>query len=159
MWKKPLQKRPNIRKTRAFWKWPKLAKSVGYSPCKVVSLSQNLKMRKKCEKWFYDRIGVVLGKKPRQKTLNCKKTRAFWKWPKLAKSMGYSPCKMVSLGQNLKMRERCEKRIYDHIRVVVCKKLRQNTPNCKKKEHFENGQKWSKGWAIALAKWSAWVKN
>ena len=48
--------------------------------------------------------------------------------------MGYSPCKKVSLGQNLKIRKRCEKRrFYDHIRVDVCKKPRQKTPNSKKK--------------------------
>ena len=28
-----------------------------------------------------------------------------------------------------------------------------------KREHFKNGQNWSKGWAIAHAKWSVWVKN
>ena len=31
-------------------------------------------------------------------------------------------CKMVSLGQKLKMPKRCEKWLYDHIRVVMCKK-------------------------------------
>ena len=41
---------------------------------------------------------------------------------------------MVSLGQNLKMRKKCEKQFYDHIRVVVCKKPRQKTPNSKKNE-------------------------
>ena len=34
--------------------------------------------------------------------------------------------RMVSLGQKLKMPKRCEKRLYDHIRVVVCKKPLQN---------------------------------
>ena len=29
----------------------------------------------------------------------------------------------------------------------------------KKGEHFENGQNWPKGWAIAQANWSVWVKN
>ena len=29
---------------------------------------------------------------------------------------------MVSLGQTLKIQERCEKRLYDHTRVVVWKK-------------------------------------
>ena len=29
----------------------------------------------------------------------------------------------------------------------------------KKGGHFENGQYWSKGWAIAQAKWSVWAKN
>ena len=41
-------------------------------------------------------------------------------------------CKMVSLGQKLKMPKRCEKRLYEHIRVVVCKKPLQKTPNIRK---------------------------
>ena len=41
----------------------------------------------------------------------------------------------------------------------MCKKPRQKKLNCKKGGHFENGQYWSKGWAIAQAKWSVWVKN
>ena len=109
--KKPLQKRPDIRKTRAFWKWPKFATSMGYSPCKMLSLGQNLKMRKRCEKRCYVHIGVVVCQKAGEKTPNSKKTRAFWKWPELVKRMGYSPCKMVSLGQKFKMPERCEKRL------------------------------------------------
>ena len=34
----------------------------------------------------------------------------------------YSLSKMVSLGQKLKMRKGCEKRSYQNIRFVVCKK-------------------------------------
>ena len=48
---------------------------------------------------------------------------------------------MLSLGQNLKVPKRCEKRLFDLIKVVVCKKTLQKTPNIgKKREHFENGQ-------------------
>ena len=41
------------------------------------------------------------------------------KWP-LCK--GYGLCKMVSLGQNLKSPKICEKRLFKHNTVVVCKK-------------------------------------
>ena len=57
--------------------------------------------------------------------------------------MGYSSCKMFSLGQKLNMPKRCDKRLYDHIKVVVCKKHR-----CKehlifeKWRYCENGQNW-----------------
>ena len=54
-------------------------------------------------------------------------------WPPC---MGYSPCKMVSLGQKLKMLKRCEKRSYDHIKVVVSKKALQKTPNTGKIRGF-----------------------
>ena len=33
--------------------------------------------------------------------------------------------KWLVLGEKLKMPKRCEKRFYEHIRVVVCKKLLQ----------------------------------
>ena len=49
---------------------------------------------------------------------------------------GYSLCKMVSLGQKLKMPKKCEKRLYEHIRVVVCKKQLQKTPNIQKMRAF-----------------------
>ena len=73
--------------------------------------------------------------------------------------MGYSPCKMVSLGQNLKMRKRCEKYFYDHIGVVVCKNRVKKHLIVKKREAFENGQNWSKAWVVAHAKWSVWVTS
>ena len=56
--------------------------------------------------------------------------------------MGYRPSKMVSLGQKLKMPKRCEKRLYDYIKVVLCKKPLHKTPNNRKRQHFENGQNW-----------------
>ena len=48
---------------------------------------------------------------------------------------------MVSLGQKLKMPKRCEKRLYEHIRTVVCKKALQKTPNTQKMRAF---YKWPK---------------
>ena len=50
--------------------------------------------------------------------------------------MGYSPWKMVSLGQKLKMPKRWEKLFYDHITVGVCKKPHQKTPNIRKMTAF-----------------------
>ena len=50
--------------------------------------------------------------------------------------MGYSPWKMVSLGEKLKMPRRCEKLLKEHIKVVVCKKPLQKTPNSRKMTAF-----------------------
>ena len=47
--------------------------------------------------------------------------------------MGYSHCKMLSLGQKLKMPKRGEKRLFDLIKDVVRKKPLQKTPNIGKK--------------------------
>ena len=54
-------------------------------------------------------------------------------WPR---RMGYSPWKGVSLAQKLKMPKRCEKRLYDLIRVGVCKKPLQKTLNIRKMRAF-----------------------
>ena len=109
----------------------------------MVSLGQKLKMPKRCEKRLYDHFIVVVCTKLLQKTPNTRKMKAFKKkdqnWPPC---MGYSPCKLVSLGQKLKMLRRCEERLYDHIRVVVCKKLLQKTPNIRKIRGY--GQNWPK---------------
>ena len=45
---------------------------------------------------------------------------------------------MVSLGEKLKMQKRCEKGFYKNIRVVLCKKPLEKTPNIR---------------AIAFARW------
>ena len=49
----------------------------GYSPCKVVSLSQKWKMPKRWEKRSYDHIRVVVSKKALQKRPDTRKMRGF----------------------------------------------------------------------------------
>ena len=49
---------------------------------------------------------------------------------------GYSLCKMVSLGQKLKMPKTCEKPFYKNIRVVLCKKPLEKTPNIREMRRF-----------------------
>ena len=51
----------------------------GYSPCKILTLAQKLKFQKTCQNPFYKSFGVVLCKKPLQKTLNIREMRAFGK--------------------------------------------------------------------------------
>ena len=53
----------------------------GYSPCKILTLAQNLKFTKTYQNPFYKSFRVVLCKKPLQKTLNIREMRAFSKWP------------------------------------------------------------------------------
>ena len=92
--------------------WPPF---IGYSPSKMDSLSQKLKMPKRCEKRSYDHIRVVVSKKALQKTHNTGKIRGFQNWPPC---LSYSPIKMVSLGQKLKMPKFCKRR--QGLRVVLC---------------------------------------
>ena len=37
--------------------------------------------------------------------------------------MGYSLCKIISLGQKIKLHKLHQKRLYKHIIVILCKKL------------------------------------
>ena len=157
-------------------KWPQCK---GYSPCKILTSGQKLKLPKTWQKSLYKHIRVVLCKKWLQKTANIWEMGAFWKWPKMgtlqrlqpmqnnhfgskiknakkgakndstttlellcSKNLskkqlvlekwshfengrkwpqykGYRACKILTLAQKLKMQNRCEKRFYDHIRVVV----------------------------------------
>ena len=66
---------------------------------------------------------------------------------------------MVSLRQKLKMPKRCEKRLDDHITVVVCKKALKKTAYIRKCEHFQNAKNGHNAKAIAHAKYSVWVKK
>ena len=134
----------------------------GYSLCKMVSLGQKLKMPKTCEKWFYKNIRVVPCKKPLEKTPNIRKKTRFWKSPIWGN--GYSLCKMVSLGQKIKMPKTDEERFYKNIRVVLWKKPLHKTPNIRQMRRFWKSPIWGKGYiahakGLAFAKWSVWVKN
>ena len=111
----------------------------GYRLCRVVSLNQKLRMAKTSEKPFYKNIRVALCKKPLEKHQIfekwscCEGYRPYVKRYSFCK--GYSPCKrysfckMVSLGQKVKISRTCEKPFYKNIRVVLCKKPFEKTPN------------------------------
>ena len=133
--KKRFQKTANIRKMRAFWKWPP---SKAYRLGKIVTLGQKLKMHKNMLKTFLQHIAVVLCKKRLQKTANIRKMRAFWKWPP---SKAYRLGKIVTLGQRLKMHKNMLKTFLQHIAVVLCKKRLQKTANIRKMRAF---WKWPK---------------
>ena len=142
MCKKPLQKTPNIGKLRVFENGENWPICMGYCPCKMVSLGPKLKMPKRCEKWLYDHIRVVICKNRSKKHLILEKLGHFENGQNWPIWMGYSPCKMVNLGPKLKMPERYEKWLYDHIRVVIWKNRSKKHLILEELEHFENGQNW-----------------
>ena len=125
-----------LRKHQIFEKWDDFENRPsckGYSLGKMVSLGQKLKFRKTCEKRFFNHIRVVLCKKP------LRKHQIFDKWDDFENRpscKGYSLGKMVSLGQKLKFRKTCEKRFFNHIRVVLCKKPLEKTPNIRQMRRF-----------------------
>ena len=115
-----------------------------YSLCKMVNLVPKWKMAKTCEKLFYKIIRVVLCKKNRSKKHQIlEKWENFENWPSCkgySPCKVYSPCKMVSLVQKFKMGKTIEKPFYKIIRVVLCKKALEKTPELKleKWDNFEN---------------------
>ena len=128
--KNPPEKTPNIREIRRFSKsaiLQRLSPCKGYSLCKMVSLGQKRKMPKTREKLFYKSIRVVSRKKTFLKTPNIREFRPFGKsaiLQRLQPIQGYRLCKMVSLGQKLKMPKTCKKRFYKRVRDVLWKKNR-----------------------------------
>ena len=98
----------------------------GYRLCKMVSLGENFKWPKTREKRFYKDARFVLCKKRLEKTPNIREMRPFWNRPSCK---NYRLGKMFSLGQKFKWPKTCEKRFYKHVRVVLCKKPLQKTPN------------------------------
>ena len=100
----------------------------------MVSLGQKIKLLKTCEKWLYNQIIVVVCKKRIEKTANIREMRGFWKLAEMATRQ--SLCKMVSLGQKIKLLKTCEKRLYNHIIVVLCKKRIEKTANIREMKGF-----------------------
>ena len=71
----------------------------------------------------------IMQKNCSKKQLIFEKSHHFENWQKGPQCKGYSLCKMVSLGQKLKMPKTCDKRFYKHIRLVLCKKRLQKAAN------------------------------
>ena len=81
-----------------------------------------------------------------------KKHHIFEKWDHFEirpSCKGCRLCKMVSLAQKLKWPKTSEKRFCKHVRVVLCKKPLEKSPNIQKWDHFEN---WPSSKAYRLCK-------
>ena len=87
-------------------------------------------------KMFLQHIAVVLCKKRHEKTANITKMRAFLKLQNWPPSKGYSLCKILTLGQKLKMQKNMLKTFLQHIAVVLCKKRVEKAANIPKMRAF-----------------------
>ena len=75
------------------------------------------------QKRLYKPNRVVLCIKRMEKTANIREMGQFKKkWQKWPPRVRYSLCKLLNLGQKLKLPKTCQNRLYNHIRVVLCKK-------------------------------------
>ena len=107
----------------------------------MVSLGQKLKMSKTCEKPFYKNIRVFFLQKTSGKNHKYSRNERILKIGHLAKPIAhakaiYSLCKIVSLGQKLKLSKTCEKPFYKTIRVVLCKKPLKKITNIREMREF-----------------------
>ena len=84
---------------------------------KVIEPLQNgpfgskIKNAKNVRKRLYDHIRVVVCKKPLQKSLNIRKMRAFWNWPKLATIQRLLPLQNGQFGSKIKNAKNLRKTI------------------------------------------------
>ena len=113
--------------------WPR---GKGYRLCKIATLGRKLKMPKTSEKRFYNHIRVVVCKKRLKQHIILEKWEHFENSQNWPRGKGYRLCKIATLGQKLKMPKTSEKRFYNHIRVVVCKKRLEKTSNIQKMRAF-----------------------
>ena len=112
--KKRLQKTPNIGiKESSLIMARYRPRCMGYSPCKMLSLGQKLKNAKKVRNsGCTTKLKLFCAKNGSKKHLILEKREQFENGQNRPRCMGYSPCKMLSLGQKLKMPKRCEKRLF-----------------------------------------------
>ena len=99
----------------------------------MVSLGQKLKMPKTCEKPFYKNIKVLLCKKQIEKNTKYSRNETSLKIGHLTKAKVHAKAiafaKWSVLGQKFKMPKTCEKPFYKNIKVFLCKKPLEKTPN------------------------------
>ena len=107
----------------------------------MFSLGQKSKCLKTSEKHIYKHTRVVLCKKPLGKHQIFEQSDDFENRPSCkgcSPRKGYSLCKMLSLGQQLKCLKTCKKHIYKHTRVVLCIKTAGKDKIFQKWDDFEN---------------------
>ena len=69
----------------------------------------------------------------------CKTHQIFEKWDHFENRpscKGYRLCKMMSFGKKFKWPKTCEKRFYNHVRVLLCKNPVEKTPNIREMRPF-----------------------
>ena len=121
----------------------------GYRLCKIVTLGQKLKMHKNMLKTFYNTLQLFYAKNGSKKQLIFEKWEHFENCEKLP-SKRYRLCKIVTLGQKLKMHKNTLKTFYNTLQLFYAKNGSRKQLIFEKWEHFENCQKWppSKGYRV-----------
>ena len=125
-----------LRKHQIFEKWDDFENRPsckGYSLCKIVSLGQKVKFKKHAKNDFLIMLELFCAKN----RLREHKILGNWDdFENRPSRKGYFLCKTVSLGQKLKFKKTCEKRFFNHVSVVLCKKQLERTQNTRKMRRF-----------------------
>ena len=74
------------------------------------------------------RLQLSYAKNGLKKTMNIRKMRPFWKLTKMANRRGQN----YHLGQKLKLQKKCQKRLFNSITFVLCKKTSPKNNECSK---------------------------
>ena len=115
---------------RPFWKLAKMAtmqKAIAFAKWSFWSKIKSAE--KHAIKDSTSTLDLFYAKNGSKKQLIFEKWDHFENWQKWPQCKGSSLCKMVSLVQKLKMPKTCHKRLYKHIRLVLCKKRLQKAAN------------------------------
>ena len=106
----------------------------GYSPCKILTLGHKLKFQKKHVKMHSKNHLQFFPAKSRSKKHEIfEKYHHFKNRPSCT---GYSPWKILLLGQNLKFQKTCQSPLSKLLTVVLCKKPLQKIPNIREMTPF-----------------------
>ena len=114
--KKRLEKTANIRKMRAFLKWPKKVTVQRLKPMQNAPFRSKNKIAWNMQKTFPQTPkSCSMQKNGLEKQLIFEKWEPFENGQKRSQCKGYSPCKIINLGQKMKLPKTCEKRFYKHV--------------------------------------------
>ena len=106
----------------------------GYSPCKIFTWGQKLKLKKTCQNPLYKSFTLLLWKKPLKKENKYSRNDTILKHGPACK--GYSPWKILTLGEKLKFQKTCQDSFYKSFTVVLCKKPLEKRPNIREIRPF-----------------------
>ena len=140
--KKRLEKTANIRKMRAFWEWPKWPQCKGSIPCKILILGHKINCLKHAKNVSTNTFQLFYAKRGSKKQLIFEKWEHFENGQKWPQCKGYSPCKILTLGQKIKLPKICKNVSTNTFKLFYAKNGSKKQVILKKWEHFENGQKW-----------------
>ena len=103
---------------------------------------KNLKRQKGAQNHCATTLKMLCAKNRAKKYLILDKREHFQNGQNWPRCMGYSSCKMVSLGQKFKTAERCANHCATTLKMLCAKNCSKKHLILEKWEHFKNGQIW-----------------